>query len=78
MCPDYELPPALRTEKIPDTFDLDDECAICNVSFRDILEGDGGAGGIRIQPQEDNVEDRVGMKALTKLEGCGHVFCSVE
>lgn len=69
---------ALMVHKLP-TLDKaqvphEDSCPICLVSFNTILEGTS-------HDTEEVVsigEREVKLKGVTKLEGCGHLFCRLE
>lgn len=62
--------PLLTPEDVPS---LDDHCAICLISFRSIFEkeakGEESAG--------DDGEGN-GRRGVTKVDGCGHLFCMEE
>ncbi|KAI0796844.1 hypothetical protein C8Q75DRAFT_214029 [Abortiporus biennis] len=71
--------PRLSREDLKEN--LDDSCPICLVPFENILgsgKREGGGGGLlsfggffeRREERENVVDDGV-----TRLEGCGHVFC---
>lgn len=57
-----------------DQVTLDDSCPICLVPFSSIINGtaqnDGVLTGVAPKP--------VKLCGVTKLDGCGHVFCRVE
>lgn len=62
--------PTLKKDEIP----LDDSCPICLNSFESIYEGrthnEGDLIGLTVEPLE--------LRGVTKLEGCGHIFCRLE
>lgn len=62
--------PTLTKNEIP----LDDACPICLISLSSIYEGrsqdEGTLVGLTAQP--------ISLSGVTKLDGCGHVFCRVE
>lgn len=55
--------PVLPKDQVP----LEDGCPICFVPFLEILEGTG-----------DATDEEGGDRGVTKLEGCGHIFCRKE
>ncbi|KII94821.1 hypothetical protein PLICRDRAFT_193049 [Plicaturopsis crispa FD-325 SS-3] len=55
--------PALPRDAVP----VDDACAICLVPFKDILEVEDAL--------EEDAEEWGGRGGVTKVEGCGHMFC---
>lgn len=70
MCLAISSLPTLEEKDIP----LDESCPICLNSFKSIHEGetqsDGTLVGLLVHPIE--------LRGVTKLEGCGHVFCRVD
>lgn len=61
--------PTLNKEEVPE----EDSCPICLMSFSSIAEGSvQNDGDLEMCGQE------VQLRGVTKLEGCGHVFCRVE
>lgn len=61
--------PALTKEEVPG----EDSCPICLMSFASIAEGSVQNEGTLEMCGHD-----VQLSGVTKLEGCGHVFCRVE
>lgn len=55
--------PILPKDQIP----LEDSCLICFVPFLEILES-----------MEDVTDEEGDERGITKLEGCGHIFCRKE
>ena len=58
--------PALTKEQIP----VDDSCPICLNPFDAILDGKA-----REELEADPTPDSDDLAGVTKLVGCGHVFC---
>ena len=61
--------PTLSKDDVPS----EDSCPICLVSFSSILEGPVQEGEVITFGESD-----VHLGGITKLEGCGHLFCRVE
>lgn len=64
--------PLLAPEDVPS---LDDHCAICLISFRSIFEKEAEE---KEEDEADGEGERVRRGGVTKVEGCGHVFCLEE
>ncbi|RPD80671.1 hypothetical protein L226DRAFT_116675 [Lentinus tigrinus ALCF2SS1-7] len=60
--------PILVKEEIP----LEDSCPICINPFEAVLEGKAHEGLGEASPGESDVDELAG---VTKLVGCGHIFC---
>ncbi|KAI0701168.1 hypothetical protein BC835DRAFT_266150 [Cytidiella melzeri] len=64
--------PKLAAKDVP----LDDSCPICLNPFSAILDGsvqnEGSAQALNVSPKLGE------LSGVTKLEGCGHVFCKVD
>lgn len=63
--------PTLTANHVP----LDDSCPICLVPFPSILDGSAQNEGFlhsALAPKP------IQLGGVTKLEGCGHIFCRVE
>lgn len=62
--------PVLSAKDVP----LEDSCPICLMQFSAILDGlaqnEGSLVGVTPNP--------VKLCGVTKLDGCGHIFCRVE
>ena len=64
----HSLPTLTEEEVSPE-----DSCAICLVRLTSIAKGEAQSNGtLEMCGQE------VQLSGVTKLEGCGHVFCRVE
>lgn len=62
--------PLLTPEDVPS---LDDHCAICLISFRSIFEKEAeGEEGVVFEGEGDV------RRGVTKVDGCGHLFCLEE
>ncbi len=61
--------PTLDGQHVPP----EDSCPICLVSFASILDGSVQEEGVVTLGERD-----VSLGGITKLEGCGHMFCRVE
>lgn len=78
--------PILDQEQIP----MEDACPICLVSFSSIVDGSSSSTATASPNENEGSEvgdgregERVGewdvvVEGVTKLEGCGHVFCRFE
>lgn len=66
-----EALPVLAPEDVPS---LDDHCAICLISFRGIFEKEAGEEDATREGEGEG-GGRIG---VTKVEGCGHMFCLEE
>ncbi|KAJ3557515.1 hypothetical protein NM688_g1436 [Phlebia brevispora] len=64
--------PTLSKDKIP----LNDPCPICLLPFSSILEGT--AQSMETAVLGGGTPDRVNLCGITKLEGCGHMFCRAD
>ncbi|PSR75031.1 hypothetical protein PHLCEN_2v9361 [Hermanssonia centrifuga] len=56
----------------PDHVPLQDSCPICLMTFSSIVDGSAQSEGSLAE------SSHVQLSGVTKLEGCGHVFCRVE
>ncbi len=56
----------------PDHVPLQDSCPICLMTFSSIVDGSAQNEGSLAE------SSHVQLSGVTKLEGCGHVFCRVE
>ena len=62
--------PVLRKDELP----LDDNCPICFQGFGSITDGDAqNEETLKLENGEE-----VHLNGVTKLEGCGHIFCRLE
>lgn len=68
--------PLLASEDL-DVQSLDDHCPICLISFRSIFEKEEGGDG-DVEGGEGEGKGGEERKGVTKVEGCGHVFCLEE
>lgn len=67
----------LAIDKLPsltaDVVNLEDSCAICLTGFASILSDEAELKGL------DQYDEELGFEAgITKLVGCGHLFCRKE
>lgn len=62
--------PILPAQHVP----LDEACPICLMSFASILDGSAQNEGVL----HDVASKPIPLSGVTRLEGCGHVFCRVE
>ncbi|EPQ58994.1 hypothetical protein GLOTRDRAFT_135989 [Gloeophyllum trabeum ATCC 11539] len=56
----------------PEAVDLDECCPICLLTFRTFFEEGSGSGN---ENKEGGYEQSDNERGVTKLVGCGHVFC---
>ena len=66
--------PTLSKEEIP----LDDTCPICLQGFEAIYEGRAHEDGLAMSSALPNGADPEELRGVTKLSGCGHIFCRLE
>lgn len=62
--------PLLTPEDVPS---LDDHCAICLISFRSIFEKEAAG-----EEDAGDEGEEGGRRGVTKVDGCGHLFCLEE
>jgi hypothetical protein len=61
-----------------DAIDLEEPCPICLMPFSIVLADEGDAGLTSAESNKEGKDKEEALGGVTKLMGCGHIFCRRE